>query len=42
MISEGEKAGLSEEVQQAYELAKPPGMSADGLMRYWKKVRSAG
>jgi glyoxylase-like metal-dependent hydrolase (beta-lactamase superfamily II) len=41
MISEGEKAGLSEEVQQAYELANPPGMSADGLMRYWKKVRSA-
>ena len=20
----------------------PPGMSADGLMRYWKKVRTAG
>jgi glyoxylase-like metal-dependent hydrolase (beta-lactamase superfamily II) len=42
MISEGEKAGLSEEVQEAYELANPPGMSADGLMRYWKKVRSVG
>lgn len=42
MISEGEKAGLSEEVMEAYELANPPGMSADGLMRYWKKVRSAG
>jgi glyoxylase-like metal-dependent hydrolase (beta-lactamase superfamily II) len=42
MISDGEKAGLSEEVMEAYELANPPGMSADGLMRYWKKVRSAG
>jgi glyoxylase-like metal-dependent hydrolase (beta-lactamase superfamily II) len=42
MISEGEKAGLSEDVQQAYELANPPGMSADGLMRYWKKVKPAG
>jgi glyoxylase-like metal-dependent hydrolase (beta-lactamase superfamily II) len=42
MIAEGERAGLSEEVMEAYELANPPGMSADGLMRYWKKVRSAG
>lgn len=40
MIAEGERAGLSEEVMEAYELANPPGMSADGLMRYWKKVKS--
>jgi len=26
-------------VAKAYELANPPGMSADGLQRYWKKVR---
>jgi len=42
MITEGERAGLSEEVLEAYELANPPGMSADGLMRYWKKVKNAG
>jgi glyoxylase-like metal-dependent hydrolase (beta-lactamase superfamily II) len=42
MITEGERAGLSEQVQEAYELANPPGMSADGLMRYWKKVKNAG
>jgi hypothetical protein len=30
--------GLDEEVAEAYELANPPGMSADGLQRYWKKV----
>jgi glyoxylase-like metal-dependent hydrolase (beta-lactamase superfamily II) len=42
MISEAERAGLSEEVLKAYEVANPPGMSADGLMRYWKKVRNVG
>jgi len=42
MITEGERAGLSEEVMEAYELANPPGMSADGLMRYWKKVKHVG
>ena len=31
--------GLSADVVRAYELANPPGMSADGLLRYWKKVR---
>jgi glyoxylase-like metal-dependent hydrolase (beta-lactamase superfamily II) len=41
MIAEGQKAGLSEEVLEAYEISNPPGMSADGLMRYWKKVRNA-
>ncbi len=31
---------LSEETIQAYTLANPLGMGADGMMRYWKKVRS--
>ncbi len=42
MIEEGVKMGLSEDVMESYELANPPGMSADGLMRYWKKVRMPG
>jgi glyoxylase-like metal-dependent hydrolase (beta-lactamase superfamily II) len=42
MMTEGEKIGLDEEAAQAYELANPPGMSADGLLRYWKKVRMTG
>ncbi|GAB4445380.1 MAG: MBL fold metallo-hydrolase [Anaerolineales bacterium] len=42
MRSEEEKMGMDAEVAQAYELANPPGMSADGLMRYWKKVRMGG
>jgi hypothetical protein len=29
-------------VVKAYDLANPLGMSADGLHRYWKKVRMAG
>jgi hypothetical protein len=33
---------LSEDAIRAYLLANPPGMSADGLMRYWKKGRLAG
>ncbi len=40
MMAEGEKIGLNEEVVKAYEVANPLGMSADGLLRYWKKVRS--
>ena len=42
MVAEGTKIGLDEEVMEAYELANPPGMSADGLLRYWRKVRNAG
>ena len=42
VIEEGKSFGLSEEVVKAYELANPPGMSADGLLRYWKKVKNAG
>ena len=41
MLEEGVEMGLSEEVMDSYELANPPGMSADGLLRYWKKVRTA-
>jgi glyoxylase-like metal-dependent hydrolase (beta-lactamase superfamily II) len=35
-------SGLSDQVLKVYEVANPVGMSADGLMRYWKKVRNAG
>jgi len=42
MMKEGEKIDLNEDVVKAYELANPLGMSADGLLRYWKKVKNAG
>jgi len=42
MMAEAEQMGLSEEVVNAFTVANPPGMSADGLLRYWKKVKSAG
>jgi glyoxylase-like metal-dependent hydrolase (beta-lactamase superfamily II) len=42
MMTEGRKIGLDEETAKAYELANPLGMSADGLSRYWKKVKNAG
>jgi len=42
ILGEGEAMGLSEDVVKAYELANPLGMSADGLLRYWNKVRKAG
>jgi glyoxylase-like metal-dependent hydrolase (beta-lactamase superfamily II) len=32
---------LAADTQRAYELANPLGMSADGLFRYWTKVRRA-
>ncbi|MBI5842246.1 MAG: MBL fold metallo-hydrolase [Chloroflexi bacterium] len=41
MVEEGVESGLSEDVMRSYELANPPGMSADGLYRYWKKVKMA-
>ena len=41
MNQQGQEQGLSPDVVRAYELANPPGMSADGLQRYWKKVRLA-
>jgi hypothetical protein len=31
---------LSADVIKAYTLANPLGMGADGMMRYWKKVRN--
>ena len=41
MDEQGREQNLSEDVIRAYILANPIGMSADGLMRYWKKFRSA-
>jgi len=41
-MDEGKSFGLSEEVVKVYELANPLGMSADGLLRYWKRVKNAG
>ncbi len=41
MNQQGLEQGLSPEAVRAYELANPPGMSADGLQRYWRKVRMA-
>ena len=38
---QGRQQGLSEDVVKVYELANPLGMSADGMYRYWKKVRMA-
>jgi len=42
MVKEATQMGLSEDVMNAYIVANPPGMSADGLLRYWKKVKNAG
>ena len=39
MNKQGLEQGLTADVARAYELANPPGMSADGLMRYWNKYR---
>lgn len=39
MEAQGRGQGLSDEVVQAYALANPLGMTADGMMRYWKKAR---
>jgi hypothetical protein len=40
--AEGQAQGLSADTVKSYGLANPLGMSADGLMRYWKKVKMAG
>jgi glyoxylase-like metal-dependent hydrolase (beta-lactamase superfamily II) len=42
VMNEGKHVGLDAEVVRAYELANPLGMSADGLLRYWKKVHQPG
>lgn len=41
MEEEARMKNLSEDVLRAYSLSNPVAMSADGLMRYWKKTRSA-
>ena len=41
MVEQATEMGLSEDVVNAFTVANPPGMSADGLLRYWKKVRTA-
>ncbi len=41
MEEESRAKNLSEDVVRAYSLSNPVAMSADGLMRYWKKVRTA-
>jgi glyoxylase-like metal-dependent hydrolase (beta-lactamase superfamily II) len=42
MTEQAAELDLSEAVMSAYQVANPPGMSADGLLRYWKKVKMAG
>lgn len=42
MTQEGLRQGLAQEVVEAYDLANPTGMSADGLARYWRKFRTSG
>ena len=41
MEEQGRQQGLSDEVIESYRTANPLGMSADGLLRYWKKFRTA-
>jgi glyoxylase-like metal-dependent hydrolase (beta-lactamase superfamily II) len=41
MQSEGLRHGLDADTIHSYDLANPLGMSADGLFRYWNKVRNA-
>jgi len=42
MADEAAERGLSSDVIEAYALANPPGMSADGLQRYWRKHKLSG
>ncbi|GAB4483681.1 MAG: MBL fold metallo-hydrolase [Anaerolineales bacterium] len=41
MDAQADEMRLPPEVRQAYLLANPLGMSADGMYRYWKKFRAA-
>jgi glyoxylase-like metal-dependent hydrolase (beta-lactamase superfamily II) len=41
MGEQSREQNLSEETIQAYTLANPLGMGADGMIRYWKKFRSS-
>ena len=36
---QAKRTGLAEEVIRTYEVANPTWLSADGLLRYWRKVR---
>lgn len=40
MEQQSRELGLNDEAIRAYALANPLGMSADGLMRYWKKFKA--
>jgi glyoxylase-like metal-dependent hydrolase (beta-lactamase superfamily II) len=40
MEEQAREMGLSEDAISSYTLANPLGMSADGLLRYWKKFRA--
>ncbi len=39
ILEDAKSFGMTEKTVKAYELANPLGMSADGLSRYWRKVR---
>jgi glyoxylase-like metal-dependent hydrolase (beta-lactamase superfamily II) len=41
MSEEAAQAGLDAEALEAFLLSNPTGMSADGLLRYWQKSRTA-
>lgn len=41
MRSEGQKRQISQEILDLYDVTNPPFMSADGLRRFWVKVRQA-
>ncbi len=41
MDEQASREGLDPLVAEAYTLANPLGMSVDGLVRYWKKIRTA-
>ncbi len=40
MTEQGRQQGLRPEIVEAYDLANPTGMSADGMLRYWRKFRA--
>ncbi len=42
MHEQSRTENLSDDVVQAYALANPLGMSVDGMIRYWKKIKMAG
>ncbi len=42
MHEQSRAENLSDDVVQAYALANPLGMSVDGMIRYWKKIKMAG